>query len=265
MSSFSTANPSVSASELRTFLPSSEFQVDLHVFDRLDSTNTYAKELARGGCCGDALVVAGAQSAGRGRMGRSFYSPDGTGVYFSILHPTEKALSEAVFVTAMTAVAVRRAILRLTGRSLGIKWVNDLYRDGKKVCGILAESVCDPQGRTCLIIGIGVNWYAGSFPKELSEIAGSVEAPPTVSRSALVAEIYREWKRLSVSENAPWLSEYREHSTVLGKRIVWTENGQRFFGTAVDIDPRGALSVLTESGERVTLFSGEISVRIDPV
>lgn len=254
---------SLSASELKEYLLDTGTDADLYVFNELGSTNTYAKTLALGECLRDALVVALSQSEGRGRMGRSFYSPKDTGIYFTILHPTEQSLVDAVSVTSMAAVAVMRAIRALTGKQVRIKWVNDLYLNEKKVCGILVEAVSLGDGKNRLIIGIGVNWHDAKFPKELANIAGAVGADPSVSKLRLVAQVYRELRRLMAETNCDtWLSEYREHSMVIGKEITWTRDGVTYDGKAIEIDPRGALLVRTEAGEESSLFSGEITLRV---
>ena len=251
----------LSAQGLRDALGFGDHGLDVRVFDTLDSTNRYAKELAKNGEATHALICASSQTAGRGRMGKSFYSPDGSGVYFSILCPFELSSACATSVTSAAAVAVMRAIRALTGKQTEIKWVNDLYLDGKKVCGFLAETLL--MGRSgFLVLGIGINWYAAPFPTELSEIAGSVGAVG-VARSTLIARIYRELTPyLSDPSNRAWLEEYRAHSAVIGKDIVWTENGVSRKGRAVGIDDLGGLCVQTEDGESCTLQSGEISVRL---
>ena len=249
--------------ELKTLLGDDADGMNLYVFDELDSTNTYAKRLVIEENIKHALIVAGFQSAGRGRMGRSFYSPNGTGVYFSILHTTEQPLSGVVSLTSMTAVAVMRAIRDLTGKQAQIKWVNDLYLQNKKVCGILAESISLGEGMSRVIIGIGINWYASEFPQELAQIAGSVGADRSISRLRLVAQIHRELQRLMRSiDSDDWLSDYREHSMVIGKEILWMQDGREHTGRAIGIDPRGALIVRNDAGEETALFSGEITLRV---
>ena len=252
-----------SNSELKTLLADDGEGMNVYVFDELDSTNAYAKRLVMEENINHALIVAGFQSAGRGRMGRSFYSPNGTGVYFSILHTTEQPLTGVVSLTSMTAVAVMRAIRDLTGKQVQIKWVNDLYLQNKKVCGILAESVSLGDGMSRVIIGIGINWYASEFPQELAQIAGSVGADRSISRLRLVAQIYRELQDLMrAPDGDAWLSDYREHSMVIGKEILWVQDGREHTGRAIGIDPRGALIVRDGTGEETVLFSGEITLRV---
>ncbi len=254
----------LSADRLRDLLGTRAEGLRIEAFDELDSTNRYARKLAQEDAAETAIVVAASQSAGRGRMGRSFFSPDG-GVYFSILHTSAEPLSSLVSLTGAAAVAVMRAVRTLTEKQLQIKWVNDLLLDNKKVCGILAETVVGgtEDERNRLIIGIGVNWYNATFPQELMEIAGSVGADRTLLREALIAQIYLELQPfLKCPSDRSWLSDYRAHSAVIGREICWMREGERFYGSAVGIDENGALLVKARDGETVSLSTGEISVRV---
>ena len=233
----------------------------VYVHPSLDSTNAEAKRLAANGVR-HAVVVAEAQTQGRGRMGRSFYSPDGTGVYFSILYTFSEPIANAVTVTTACATAVMRAIRRVCKKQTAIKWVNDLYLDGKKVCGILAESVLDPSRPTeyPIIIGIGINLRDGDFPPELAEIAGALCSD--ASRADLITAVLEELlPYLDCPADRSWLGDYKNCSCVLGKPIVWHQNGDTHQGIAVDVDENGALIAEDSQGARVVLFSGEISVR----
>lgn len=246
--------------ELKALLGTDFEHAEIYVYDTLDSTNAYAKQLALSEECCDAVIVAKSQTAGRGRMGRSFYSPPETGVYFSVLLRSRSLPRSTVSLTAVAAVAVMRAIRSLTGKQTLIKWVNDLYLDGKKVCGILAESVGMGADDRSVILGVGVNWYACEFPTELSSIAGTVNAERTVSKQALIARALRELAALLAGEDC--IADYRAHSMVIGKKIFWMRDGIRYDGRAIGIDPSGALLVQTDTGEEQVLFSGEISLRL---
>ena len=231
----------------------------VRVFDEIDSTNTEAKRMVLDGFAGDALLVAESQTAGRGRMGRSFYSPAHTGVYFSILHTLRAPLCDAIAITSAASVAVMRAIRALAGIQTEIKWVNDLYYRNKKVCGILTEAVSVGES-THVIIGIGINLDTTDFPAELSAIAGSIGAK--LDPSLLVAEIYRGIDCYLKDPNSrEWLADYRAHSCVLGKRVAWTEAGETRIGIAESIDGDGALLVRDEENKLFRLHTGEISLR----
>ncbi len=233
--------------------------VSVHVFDEIDSTNTEARRMVQGGFSGDALLVAHAQTSGRGRMGRSFYSPAETGAYFSILHTLNTPLYDAVAITSAASVAVMRAIRNLTGVQTEIKWVNDLYYNGKKVCGILTEAVSTGES-THVIVGIGINLNTADFPTELTGIAGSLGT--RIDASELIAQIYREIAPyLQSPTEREWLDDYRAHSMVLGKRVTWIAEGTAHNGIAESIDEDGALLVRDEIGVSTRLHTGEVSLR----
>ena len=231
-----------------------------YAYPSIDSTNAEAKRLAVSGK-EYALIAAETQTAGRGRMGRSFYSPDCAGVYFSILYRLGEPLADAVSITSAAAVAVMRAVLRVCAKQVEIKWVNDLYLDGKKVAGILAESVTLDK-KSSVIIGIGINLRQSAFPREIADIAGAIGADD-VDRSALIAAILEELLPfLQDPSDRSWLADYRAFSCVIGKNVAWFDQSRTDTGVAVDIDENGALLVKTESGATMRLSTGEISVRV---
>lgn len=233
--------------------------VMVRVFDEIDSTNTEAKRMAVDGFCGDAILVANSQTAGRGRMGRNFYSPAQTGAYFSILHTLNTPLCDAVAITSAAAVAVMRAIRTLAGIQTDIKWVNDLYYNGKKICGILTEAVSAGES-THVIVGIGINLDTADFPKELEGIAGSLNAQ--IDSAVLIAQIYRQIALyLQDPSNREWLDDYRTHSMVLGRRVAWTEAQITREGIAESIDGDGALLIRDEENNLIRLHTGEVSLR----
>lgn len=233
----------------------------LFVYEEIDSTNTEAKRMCAEGFAGRAIIAAEHQTAGRGRMGRSFYSPASTGAYFSILYTPDAPLFDAVCITSAASVAVMRAIRNLTGKQALIKWVNDLYLDGKKIAGILTEAVT-VNSTSCVIVGIGINLSTERFPEELLSIAGSVGSTE-VSVATLIAEVWRELKPfLEDHGDRSWLADYRTYSAVLGREISWIRDGKERRGVACDIDTDGALLVLDEDGKEDRLSTGEISVRL---
>ena len=250
----------LNAEALRCALGKDGEGVALFVHEEIDSTNTEAKRLSAQGYTGRAIIAAERQSAGRGRMGRSFYSPERTGAYFSILYTPNGALGDAVRITSAASVAVMRAIRALTGKQTLIKWVNDLYLDSKKVCGILTEAVTSTAG-TQIIVGIGINLSTSLFPQELEGVAGSLNSPD-VTVCALIAEIFRELlPYLDDPEDRSWLADYRVFSCVLGREIIWTRGEERFCGIARDVDADGALLVTRSDGAEERLHTGEISIR----
>ena len=238
-------------------------ELAIHLHRTLDSTNNEAKRLAHTDAVLPALIVAEEQTNGRGRMGRSFFSPADTGVYFSLLYETNSDLRDAVTVTGAASVCVMRAISALTGKEAAIKWVNDLYLGGKKICGILAESVLCKNTSPRLILGIGINLSTSDFPPELQNVAGSLGVS-TLSRAALIGAVIGELLPfLRDPTNRSWIADYKAHSMVLGHAVSWMQNGSVTHGVALDIDGRGGLCVCSDAGEHLTLESGEISLRLD--
>ncbi len=230
------------------------------VFESIDSTNTEARRAAERGEGTPALIIARHQSAGRGRMGRSFYSPADTGLYMTVLVEASDSLVDTVLLTTAAAVAVARAIENTAGTVVDIKWVNDLYLGGKKICGILCESF-ETGGKKYVAIGVGVNLYTEDFPAELADIAGSLGVMDDI-RAELAADIFGSlWRFYCLGERADMLEYYRARSMVLGKRIVFYENGAEYFGEALDIDEYGRLTVRLDDGSKKILSSGEISLR----
>ena len=194
-------------------------------------------------------------------MGRSFYSPSGAGVYLSLLLPLPENSSDVIFITSAASVAVRRAILDVTGIPTGIKWVNDLYYRDRKVCGILCEAMAE-QGS--MIIGVGVNLYPSELPKEISDIAGALldTKADERTREDLVAAIVRELLNiLHELRGGGFIDEYRESSIVLGKEIRYVQNGVSHVGVATYINELGHLYVRDAEDNTQILSSGEISVR----
>ena len=246
----------ISASKIAGFLPDKYNNLSITLFDSIDSTNRIAKEEA--GSALPRLVVADSQTAGRGRLGRSFFSPSGTGIYMSVAIGGFPALSDAVFTTSAAAVAVTDAILTLTGKETGIKWVNDVYFDGKKICGILAESVFSGEN-VVVVVGIGLNLSTADFPAEISGVAGSLGT--SISREQFIAEITKNLLDLCESPGT-FMEKCRARSIVLGKEINYFYGNEKKSAFAVDIDEKGGLVVRNSSGNLTTLSSGEITVRL---
>ena len=221
---------------------------EVRVFSEISSTNTEAKRIWREEAPTlPLLLVADRQSGGRGRLGRSFYSPAGSGLYCSILYEAEGSMEEAVRVTSFAAVAVMRAIRSLTGKQTAIKWVNDLYYEGKKVWGI--------------VLGIGINWHPAAFPEELASIAGSL-GEERIPREDLLRAVWRELLPALQGKPLAWIEDYRAHSAVLGKPIQWKEGEILREGIAQGIEENGALRVRDPKGEEHLLRTGEITVRL---
>lgn len=150
---------------------------DIKRYESIDSTNEEIKRLAELGAVEGTVAIANEQTAGKGRQGRSFYSPKNTGIYMSLLLRPEGRPTDALFITTAAAVAVASAIRKVTGEPAGIKWVNDVYIDGKKICGILAEAALDEKvGIKYVVLGIGINVATkdSDFPEEIGGVASSI-------------------------------------------------------------------------------------------
>lgn len=237
-----------------------EGNIDVLHYPCVDSTNNCCKRLLAEGKQGEFLVIADEQSAGRGRQGKSFYSPSMTGVYFSLVLRPHTALQNVVTATTAASVAVCRAIENLTDKKPKIKWVNDVYLDGKKICGILTEAIGNFEENIVdsVIIGIGINISTQEFPSDIYS-AGSLDA--NVNRNKLVAQIADELLRIAGGDYKYFIDYYRSHSMVIGEEIVFIKNGIAHPATAVAIDETGGLEVELKNGEHTILRSGEISIR----
>ena len=236
------------------------------ILNEIDSTNNYAKELAVSGIRENTVVIAEKQTCGKGRLGRTFFSPEGNGLYMSVLCRPDIDVSESPLITSYTAVAVAKAIEKLCGHGTNIKWVNDIYMNGKKICGILTEAGFDFEGGTVdyAVIGIGVNVLGKEFPDEIKNIATSVEfeTGKRMSRNELAAEILNNLSGISENiKNKDYLDEYRKRSNVIGKKITVTCGKEKFVAEAICIDDNAELVVRNENGIRI-LNSGEVSIKL---
>ena len=266
---FSPENDVVSEEGVRAALPAGMVDdLDIRAYDEIDSTNNEAKRLLSNGLRGPALIVASRQSAGRGRRGRTFSSPEG-GAYLTLVLPSGTAAADATFVTMAAAVAVVRAIRACSACEPRIKWVNDVFVDGRKVCGILTEGTTDLETGTIdnVIVGIGVNTTASVLPDELEGIAAGIALNPGCDRNGLVAAIVSELLALDPfgpdADPSTLVEEYRAASLVIGERLEYEERGIILYGRAIGIDETGGLVVERDDGKSATLHGGEITLRLD--
>ncbi|MDD6276748.1 MAG: biotin--[acetyl-CoA-carboxylase] ligase [Clostridia bacterium] len=244
--------------KIEEYLKSSN--IDIYVYDEIDSTNLQSERFIKDGKDDIFAVIADSQTAGMGRQGKSFYSPSETGVYLTVAVKPEIELNEAVTLTSAAAVAVAH-VLKKSGAEPRIKWVNDIYINDKKVCGILAKAVKSLDGELWVIIGIGVNVTTENFPEELRSSAASIGIE--IDRSLLAAEIISSV--LNITENLSdrsYMDEYRKMSNVIGREIVFIRNGEKTPAKAVGIDDNGGLIVDTGNGTEI-LTSGEITLRFN--
>lgn len=254
----------LSINKIQSLLSENAQNIKLFVYESLDSTNNEAKRMISNGFKDTALIIANEQTGGRGRLGRSFYSPKNTGIYMSfIIHP-QLNIADAVSVTTAASVAVVKAIENLTDIKPLIKWVNDVYIGEKKACGILTEAVTDFETGCAqsVIIGIGINTTTESFPTEIADRAGSVNFGG-LTRNELIAAVANEMTEICANlSDKSYIKDYRRHSLIIGKEIDFYINNEKQTASAVDIDDDGGLVVRLQSGEIKTLHSGEVTVRL---
>lgn len=256
----------LSAAEMEGYLLPGPIGGRLEIHGEIGSTNDRARELALAGEGHGSIVLAEQQSKGRGRFGRSFHSPRGSGVYMSVLLRPELAAERAVLLTSMAAVAVARAIEEAAGVEAGIKWVNDVYIGPRKACGILCEAGMDFESGQLqyVVMGIGVNVGFMDFPEELRDIATSLsnECGRELSRSRFAAGIINQLNRLYPGlQDAAFMEEYRRRSNVIGRDVQVLRGGESYPARVLDIDGEGSLVVRTQDGAEQRLHSGEISLR----
>ena len=244
--------------------------LDISVFSSVTSTNTILKEMAEQGAKEGTVIIAEEQTAGRGRTGKQFYSPKGTGIYISILLRPDIPAEESLFLTTSAAVATARAIEDVSDKRALIKWVNDIYLEDKKTCGILTEGAFNVETGKLdyAIVGIGINVCIpdGGFPDNIKDIATAIFDKQTDSinkRSILIAnlldyfmEYYKDFKSKS------YVKEYIERSMIIGKTITVIEGSKTSVAKAIDIDKNCRLKVQFEDGTTKWLSSGEVSTKI---
>ena len=243
------------------------------LFDEIDSTNTECKRRIQEIPYGEdifshipegTVFLSDYQTAGRGRMGKAFLSPKGSGLYFSILTKPRGENKNPLVLTCHAAVAVKRAVQELFGIKLSIKWVNDLFYKGKKLVGILAEGqLSDSSSLAYCIMGIGINLLLpeSGFPEELSNIAGALfdyheEKKENINRNQFLASILFHYFSLLDQDKVE--EEYRTENILLTKDILFTENHQDFLGRVEGILEDGALSVRCRDGSTKIVSSGEV-------
>lgn len=251
----------ISAEGIKKQLKTEVLGRNILVFDSVDSTNSLLKK--EGDFPIGTLIVAKEQSGGRGRRGRTFWSPFG-GIYMSVLYKPQEDFN-AGKITSCVALAICKAIEKLTSLNPKIKWVNDVYINNKKVSGILCEAITNPSTSKIdgVVIGIGLNVEDVLMPDELKEIVTTLkrETENNIFKNELIAEIINNLEmHFSSIESPEFVKEIRERSCVIGKNIKVISAPEAYEAYAVDIDSECRLVV--KRGEReVLLSSGEISIR----
>lgn len=255
---------------VRHYLRGAAEQLTLLVQPEVTSTNTLLRQQANQGAPEGTVLLVGGQSDGRGRYGRSFYSPEDTGLYLSLLlRPKNWTPQDAVKLTTMAAVALCEAIRSMGVEDVGIKWVNDLFVRGKKACGILTEASFGMESGLLeyAVLGVGVNVYPpnAGFPAELEPIAGAVFDHAGADRkNRLAAEFLNRMMECYAEENSDdYIDRYRAYSLALGKTVqVLSQEGERE-AKVLGIDDRCRLLVRYPDGREDCLSYGEIRIRME--
>lgn len=238
----------------------------VHYFQTIDSTNTKACELALQGAGEGTVIIAEAQEKGRGRLGRSWFSPPFLNLYLSVILRPKIPAHQATLLTLMAAVATADAVEEISGLIPMIKWPNDIFLGGRKVAGLLNElhSGMDQVHFVILGIGVNLNMDAKLFPKEIREIATSLkeETGRAVSRKAFLQALLERleaWYKIFSEEGpSPILKAWRDRAQIYGKRVRVTSSGETVTGTAADIDSDGNLILMTEDGQRKRIVAGDV-------
>lgn len=254
---------------LNLLSPAYPWKEHLHYFHTIDSTQDHLRALAKAGAPDGTAVIADHQTCGHGRRGRSFHSPEGVGIYLSLLVRPQCLPSSLMHLTCAAAVAMCDAVEAAAGFRPGIKWTNDLVQGGRKLGGILTELGFTPQGKLdYAIIGIGINCRQRpeDFPEDIRDMAGSLAmiAGADISRAAVAAAMLealcKMYDRLLTGKSA-MLQRYRRDCITLGQDVVLVRGDEVRYGHALDIDDEGALIVRFADGCTQTVNSGEVSVR----
>lgn len=239
----------------------------IEFFDEIDSTNTYLVERAKAGAPDKTVAIANRQTAGRGRRGKSFFSPENTGLYMSVIWKGDCGVKTAMLITPAVACAVADGLERVSGKEIGIKWVNDIYSGGKKLCGILTETRFDFEHDKLdfAVIGIGINLCEpkGGFPKELENVATAVFKEYSEDmRTAVIQNVLDNLdKYLPQITTKKFLKEYRRRSVLIGKTVNVIKGEDICAAQVLGIDDSAKLVVKDDSGVHA-IDSGEISIRL---
>ena len=254
--------------EIKSLMHTDWVAKEVLYFDTIDSTNIKAQELAENGYPSGTLVVADKQESGKGRRGRSWVSPSGTGIFMTLMIKPDINPNNASMLTLVAALAVAKAITSVTGEEALIKWPNDIVINGKKVCGILTEMNAQFDYINHIVVGIGINVHNESFPEEISQMASSlmIEAGgKRFHRAQIIAETMSYFEQyydtfLKTQDLSALVREYDELLVNRNKSVRVLDPKEPFDGKAMGITPKGELIVDTWESRKL-VSSGEVSVR----
>lgn len=258
----------INAQELNLELDGSMYHNKIHYFEKIGSTSTYAKELANKNCECGSLIISELQIDGRGRLGRNWESPKGSGIWMSLVLRPDLAPTKASKITQITAAAVVIAVNKIYNLDAKIKWPNDIVVDGKKICGILTEMNAELNNINYVVVGIGVNVNTEEFPNELIEKATSISklTLKKSNRIPLIGQILKTFEELYTGyldgydfENI--LEINKKYSATIGKDVVVRRRNDIVKGFAYDLNKEGELLIRKEDDQIETVYYGEVSVR----
>lgn len=258
----------ISKEGISLYLNKDLLNIEIYSYKTISSTNEVAKNLALSGAKHGTVVISEEQTAGKGRLGRSFYSPANTGIYMSIILRPNLTAMDSVLITTSSSVAICDAISKVTGIESQIKWINDIFINNKKVGGILTEASTNFESGTIdyIILGIGINFNKpkDNFPTELKDIAASLYNNNCngINRNMLCAEIINNILNIIPQIKIyDFIPEYKKRSIILNEEIIYTSGGISSKGKAIDINKDGSLVVKHDDGSIKVLNSGEVSIR----
>lgn len=253
--------------EIKEVCNTTKIAKEVYFYEQTDSTNNCIRKLAKEGKKEGVVAVAEIQTAGKGRRGKGWQSPKGTGIWMSMLLTPNITPPEAPVLTLLAGLAVCRAIRQQTGLTAMIKWPNDILISNKKICGILTELYAEMDSVHFVITGIGINVNTEVFPDELQKTATSlkIEKGESISRKNMIKAVIEEFEKIYLQYEKecsflPFREEYKKYCINIGKELQILSK-QPFIAKGVDITEQGELLVQKQTGEKVVVFSGEVSIR----
>ena len=245
---------------IRQYLHKNYQNIDFQIFNKIDSTNVYAKKIVPN-INKNTVIIANSQTNGHGKFGKNFFSPANTGIYMTIILKDSIKTKNVFSITFLCAIAVCKAIDKLTSKKAKLKWINDVFIDDKKCCGILTE--CETNLKTGLsnniVAGIGLNVSTVKFPKELKSIATSLQN--CMDRNIIISEIINNFFKLYKNLTTKQIVEkYKKFCFVLGKDICYTKDNIKYMAKATNINKFGNLIIKDYNGKTKTLECEEIKI-----